>query len=185
MTGFIRNIGVIALMAVAQSCGSRGTGNAGRTDSDSIVVAEDFHADNDIAMTVRSVVDAIRVAEPMDTTDYNFDGVLTDGQGHAIYSNMHGLPGRWDVDVLSRSCVSIRNVDLGDLMTDDLENYILSSLNLDASALVDSLSRKVDNGSDRKVYDFDGGLLQFEVHTSTAPNGIEAPLVVITATAYP
>ena len=34
-----------------------------------ISVAEDFHADNDIAMTVRSIADAIRVGEPLDSTD--------------------------------------------------------------------------------------------------------------------
>lgn len=184
MRVLVKSALILAAIAMMVSCGNRASKEADGADT-STEVTEEFHADNDIAMTVRSVVDAIRVGEAMDTTDYNFDGVLTDGRGQAIYSNMHGLPGRWDVDVISPSYVSIRNVDLGDLITDDLESYILSSLNLDDTALVDSLSRKVEQGSDRKVYDFDGGLLQFEVHTTTAPNGMEAPLMLITATAYP
>lgn len=179
----VRTVAALVLILFMVSCGAPTRETA--ADSAMSAGVDEYHADNDIAMTVRSVVDAIRVGEAMDTTDYNFNGVLTDGQGRPIYSNMHGVPGKWDVDVISEHCVSIRNVDLGDLITDDLECYILSGIGLDDSCIVDSLSRKVLEGSDRKVYDFDGGLIQFEVHNATAPNGIEAPLILITATAYP
>lgn len=67
-----------------------------------IIVNEDFHADNDIAMTVRSLADAIKVGEPLDSTEYDFEGVLTDGQGTPLYTDVQGAPGVWVVDVLDQ-----------------------------------------------------------------------------------
>lgn len=52
-----------------------------------------FHADNDIAMTVRSLVDAVRVGETLLPADYDFVGVLTDGQGTPLYTDVDGAPG--------------------------------------------------------------------------------------------
>ncbi len=63
---------------------------------------EYFHADNDIAMTVRSLADAIKVGEPLDSTEYDFNGVLTDGQGAPLYTDVQGSPGTWIVDVLDK-----------------------------------------------------------------------------------
>lgn len=120
-------------MAIVMSLGSCGKGTAEKSaESDSAAgVAEEYHADNDIAMTVRSIADAICVGEPLDTVDYNFYGVLTDGQGHPLYTDLQGNPGNWDVDVLSPTTAVIRNVDLGDLLPDDLEIYLSSMLEMD------------------------------------------------------
>lgn len=167
---------------VLTDCGREARrGDAGDVLPDS-VSEEDFHADNDIAMTVRSIVDAIRVGEPLDTAGYNFDGVLTDGIGRPLYTNLQGLPGEWDVDVLSDSRAVIRNVDIGDLLPDDLESYIAASLELTAFNVVDSLEYQGAEGAETTVYDFGGGYLRYEVRNATAANGLEGPLVRITAT---
>ena len=44
----------------------------------------DDHADNDIAMTLRSIIDAVKVGEPLDSAQYNFTGTLTDGSGRPL-----------------------------------------------------------------------------------------------------
>lgn len=160
--------------------------DTGRTAGDSrsgvdSVRDDDFHADNDIAMTVRSIADAIRVGEPLDTAGYNFEGVLTDGIGRPLYTNIQGLPGGWDVDVLSGSSVVIRNVDIGDLLPDDLEGYLASSLDLTEADVVDSLEYHGAEDAETTVYDFGGGYLRYEVRNATAANGLEGALVLITA----
>lgn len=146
---------------------------------DSTPPPEQFHADNDIAMTVCSVADALRVGEPLDTLSYNFDGVLTDGQGRPIYTDLHGVPGKWDVDAVSDTSLTIRNVDLGDLLPDDLENYIVSALGIDDASLIDSLSKSVPEGHTTRVYDFGGGSLRFEVHNVTTPSDQTAAMMII------
>lgn len=142
---------------------------------------EEFHADNDIAMTVKSLADALRVGEPLDTADYNFEGVLTDGIGRPLYTNLQGVPGLWDINVLSDSSVMIINVDIGDLVPDDLESYIASSLDLTPQNIIDSLEYHGAEGAETTVYDFGGGYLRYEVRNAMAPNGLEGPLVRITA----
>lgn len=95
----VLNISLFGVVLLLPGCGGSSAGK-----EDSAVVCEpveDFHADNDIAMTVRSLADAIRVGEPLDTADYNFEGILTDGTGRPLYTNIQGLPGGWDIDVLS------------------------------------------------------------------------------------
>ena len=145
---------------------------------------EAFHADNDIAMTVRSIVDAISVGEPLDTADYNFEGVLTDGSGRPLYTDVQGLPGKWDIDVLSKSQVVIRNLGIGDLLPEDLIHYIAGSLELtDADILRDTHSvLDDDEEAERVVYDFGGGYLSIDTRSSMAMNGLEGPLMTITAT---
>lgn len=164
------------------SCGAGSHDSNGGTDSAYTDAEEEFHADNDIAMTVRSVADAIRVGETLDSVGYNFEGVLTDGIGRPLYTNLQGLPGSWDVDVLSDSSVVIRNVDIGDLLPDDLESYIASSLELTDANIIDSFEYNEAEGAETTVYDFGGGYLRYEVRTATAANGLEGALVRITAT---
>lgn len=165
------------VMVFVSSCGSGGSRNG--TESVSVPRGEEFHADNDIAMTVRSVVDALRVGEPLDTANYNFDGVLTDGMGRPIYTNLRGVPGKWGVDAVSDTSLTIRNFDLGDLLPDDLEGYITSSLGVDATNLVDSLSGGVADGHTIRVYDFGGGKIRFEVHDVTTPDDRTAAMMII------
>lgn len=173
-----------AVLATMMMASCSGKTNLRPGDTNQAMTSDSYHADNDIAMTVSSLVDAIRVGEPLDTTGYNYDGVLTDGQGRPIYTNLHGQPGRWDVDVLSENSVSIRNTDLGDLLPEDLEGYVVSELGLTEDNVVDSLTRSVDGGSQTVVYDFGGGLLRFETHTTLTPGGAEAPLMLISAMGY-
>ena len=178
-----RTSAAAAAMAIVMSLGSCGKGTAEKSaESDSAAgVAEEYHADNDIAMTVRSIADAICVGEPLDTVDYNFYGVLTDGQGHPLYTDLQGNPGNWDVDVLSPTTAVIRNVDLGDLLPDDLEIYLSSMLEMDESNIVDS--DVIDEEDTRVVvYDFGGGFIRIEKRKGVAPNGLEGSLMRITVT---
>lgn len=144
-------------------------------------IPESFHADNDIAMTVKSLVDAIRVGEAIDSLDYDFTGILTDGEGSPLYTNLKGMPGEWTVDVLDKGDVSIKNLDLGDLLPGDLEAYLLTCLRLGPQNKVYLTTEDAIQNSDTDVtvYDFEGGYIRFENRTVTAPNGLEGFLFTI------
>lgn len=157
----------------------------GNTSIDSTLQAEEYHADNDIAMIVRSIADAMRSGEPIDTMDYNLEGVLTDGTGHPLYTDIQGTPGMWEVEVVSPTSVVIRNIYLGDLLPDDLENYLVSSLNLTPSDQIPSTEFDDDDEAQLVVYDMDGSYLRLETRAGMAPNGLEGPLMSIIATKTP
>lgn len=178
----VLNFSFLSAAMLLSGCGGSSSGTDGKDSSDSVGIAEDFHADNDIAMTVRSLADAIRVGEPLDTTYYNFDGVLTDGTGRPLYTNIKGLPGGWSVDVLSETSAVVRNVDIGDLLPDDLEGYLAGALELDCEDIIDSCEYHGAEEAETTVYDFEGGYLRIEVRNATAPNGLEGPLINITIT---
>lgn len=165
------------LMGAVTSCGA---GDKGKEEKgDDATVSDEFHADNDIAMIVRSVADAISYREPLDPLNYNIDGVLTDGQGRPIYTNLHGVPGKWDIDAVTDSSLTIRNVELGDLVPDDLEQYIVSSFAEGTTQLVDSLTESVAEGHATHVYDCMGGRLRFEVHQVKTPSDATAAMMII------
>lgn len=177
----LRRLGIFLLSATVVLCISC-TKQSSKSDSqDSAQTVEDYHADNDIAMTVSSVVDAIRVGEPLDTIDYNFEGILTDGQGRPLYSTIQGSPGTWDVDVLSPTDVVIKNIDVGDLLPEDLEIYITQALQLSAMDRIDDIELHDEDDTEIKVYDFKGGFLRIETRKGTAANGLEGPLMRIIA----
>ncbi len=178
----VLNASILSVTLMLYGCGGASTGSNSSDSSASVEPAEDFHADNDIAMTVRSIADAIRVGEPLDTTFYNFDGVLTDGTGRPLYTNIKGTPGGWNVDVLSETSAVVRNVDIGDLLPDDLERYLAAALELSGEDIIDSLEYHGAEGAETTVYDFGGGYLRIEVRNATAPNGLEGPLINITVT---
>jgi len=170
------------LSLVLASCGS---GEKGKTVGDSEapdnLPIEIYHADNDIAMTVRSIVDAIKVDEPLDTTDYNFEGVLTDGQGHPLYTDIQGAPGLWEVDVLSPTSAVVRNIYLGDLLPDDLRSYLAQSLQLSDQDVINTSEFDDDDQTSVEIFDLEGGFLRFETRAAVAPNGLEGPYVSIIA----
>ncbi len=159
--------------------------------------SEEFHADNDIAMTIRSIVDAIKVGEPLDSSLYDFEGILTDGQGTPLYTDIQGSPGLWEIDVIDNRNVKIRNLYLGDLLPSDLQTYLIQSLDLTTVVpftLNDSICTIGDEenaglyGQENEydqmtVYDFGGGYLCFELKPGMAPNGQEGPLMSIVMTA--
>ncbi|MDE6369925.1 MAG: hypothetical protein K2K92_00370, partial [Duncaniella sp.] len=142
---------------------------------------DDFHADNDIAMTIRSLADAIKVGEPLDSSLYDFEGVLTDGQGTPLYTDIQGSPGLWEIDVLDNKNVRIRNIYLGDLLPADLQTYLLQSLSLaDSTPFAKIEADSLENEENEKtVYDFGGGYLSFEIKSGMAPNGLEGPMLSI------
>lgn len=176
-------VGLMAVVSV--SCGH---GNQGDSDGDTVVPqADEYHADNDIAMTVRSLADAIRVGEKLDSADYDFEGVLTDGQGSPLYTDVQGAPGMWRVDVVNPATVVVRNLYLGDLLPSELEVYLLGSLGLDESNRVDIKDEMVelDDETTAVVYDIEGGYMRYEIRAGIAPNGLEGPLVNIILTSRP
>lgn len=144
----------------------------------------EFVADNDIAMKVRSVADAINVGEPIDSTDYNFEGVLTDGMGAPLFTDFEGLPGQWEVDVVSPKEVHIRNIGTGDLMPGSLMDYVTASINAVADdsespelQLVDSY----DSGDAQiEVYTYGRTSVQVETRPEVLPTGEVGPKLEIT-----
>lgn len=146
-----------------------------------------FHADNDIVMTIKSLADALRVGEPLDSTQYDFEGVLTDGQGTPLYTDIQGAPGTWQVDILDVNNAIIRNIYLGDLLPDDLQAYILQSLEIPTPIEMDYLGVEAidDDETDISVFDCHGVYLRFEVRAGVAPNGIEGPQISIIMSSEP
>lgn len=138
-----------------------------------------FHADNDIAMTVRSLVDAVRVGETLLPADYDFVGVLTDGQGTPLYTDVDGAPGEWQVKVFADDGVSISNLYMGDLMDEDLRSYILSALHLNSADLV-SAYHNPDN-DEELIYHYDAGEVDINFSTAPAstPSGLEGTIMSI------
>ena len=167
------------------ACNKSGNSSPETAAADSSSVSEEYHADNDIAMVVRSIVDALRVGEALDTADYNFEGILTDGMGHPLYTDIQGQPGSWDVDVISPTSAVIRNISIGDLLPDYLESYLAGSLNLSPENIVETAEFDDDEETQLVVYDFGSGYLRFETRASVAPNGLEGPLLSIIATKTP
>ncbi|MDE6338213.1 MAG: hypothetical protein K2K97_00310 [Muribaculaceae bacterium] len=176
--------GTIVFALVFANCSRPHDGNADDTDSASSGT-EDYHADNDIAMTLRSITDAIRVGEPLDTLDYNFEGVLTDGEGRPLYTDIQGSPGAWVVDIISPTMAVIRNIYLGDLLPDYLESYLAGSLNLSDTDIIETTEFDDDDDTSLVVYDLKGGYLRIETRAAIAPNGLEGPLMSIVATKLP
>ena len=163
---------VSVMLIVLISCGNRGQGigNEPSRPEDNA-----FHADNDIAMVVSSLVDAVRVGERLDSADYDFKGILTDGQGTPLYTDLEGNPGEWKVRVITDSEARISNLRLGDLMTEDLRNYIIGILNLNEADLVTAYVNPADETEFIWLYDIGDVQVAFsetEVHTPSQLEGI-------------
>lgn len=176
---------MLLLLLAASGCGSKEKGNNVREVP--IEDSEFYHADNDIAMTVRSLMDALKVGEPLDSAFYDYEGILTDGQGSPLYTDVQGAPGIWVVDVLDNKSVMIRNLFLGDLLPLDLQSYILQSLDASGYDKMDFAVHEAvdDEETEIDVYDLDGIYLRFEVRAGIAPNGIEGPLLNIIMSSDP
>ena len=168
---------LIVFVVVVASCGRK---DAIRESGKERASEQAFHADADIAMTVRSLADALKVGEPLDS----YEGILTDGQGRPIYTDVQGNPGEWSVDVLTDSSAVIRNVHLGDLLPDDLEEYVVANLGLGKADIVESTEYDDDDETELDVYDFGGGLIRFEKRKAHAPNGTDAVFVSIVLNRY-
>lgn len=176
---------LIVALVLTMTSGCSGAKRTAVNESAYVSAPEAYHADNDIAMTVRSLVDALNVGEKLDSADYDFKGVLTDGTGRPLYTNLQGIPGQWEVDVTSPTSAVIRNTHIGDLLPWDLESYLVQSLNTTDNDVV-----KVEVGEEedplegdtihRAVYDFGGGYLRIETRKVIAAEGIEGAVMNIT-----
>ncbi|MDE7497061.1 MAG: hypothetical protein K2M67_09465 [Muribaculaceae bacterium] len=167
---------LMLLMTIITGCDRNSS--AGKK-SEQPETAEEYHADNDIAMVVRSIADAISVGEPLDSIDYDYEGVLTDGQGTPLYTDVQGAPGQWEVNVVSPDKAVIRNLYLGDLLPKDLESYVINTLALSPRDMVESDEFDADDESELALYEIPGGELRFETRAGLAPNGLEGPLLSI------
>lgn len=169
-------IGTLTGLLLAVSACARST--ADTTPQESAPQTE-YHADNDIAMTVASVVDALTVGEPLDSAAYDFEGVLTDGTGAPLYTDVQGAPGKWEVNVADPATLTLRNLYLGDLFPSDLEAYITQTLGLGPDDIVHQDEYADDHETDMNVYSFGAGEIRFETRAGIAPNGLEGPLLRI------
>ncbi len=138
-----------------------------------------YHADNDIAMTVCSLVDAVRVGEPLDSTDYNFLGILTDGQGTPLYTDIEGNPGEWAVQVIADDEARISNLQFGDLMTEDLRNYIVGALNLKEVDLATAYVNPADEQEFIWLYDMGDVQLAFSETLMKMPSGYDGIIMSV------
>lgn len=168
------------------SC-SKGSKESSGSDSavDSIgayVQDDSYHADNDIAMTMRSIADALSQGEELDSLDYNYEGILTDGAGHPLYTDVQGTPGIWKINVIDPHKITLSNLYLGDLLPVALESYITQSLGLTEADLVDAPGIIPYDADSIHVYAFKGGYIIFKTHTAITPKGYEGPLMNITVT---
>jgi hypothetical protein len=156
--------GILLLMAV--SCNNSKGGDTAATD-------EDTYVPNDIAMTIRSLADAINIGEPLDSASYDFEGVMTDGRGAPLYTNMRGAPGEWSVIVTDEKSAVVRNLDLGDLLPDDLREYVTDTMGLGEENVVEAGTLESDEETEVVTYDIGEGLMRFETRPEVASNGLE------------
>lgn len=136
----------------------------------------------DIGLTIRGVVDALGVGEPIDSTDYNFSGVLTDGTGMPLFTDYEGVPGQWRVDVTSPHEVRISTVGTGDLLPASLVRYLAKTLHESPDS--DNELREVDirDEGDKRIEQYVYGRVAVLVETEpqTLPTGEVGPSVQIT-----
>ena len=167
---------VSVMLIVLVSCGNKAAGIGNES-----VMPEDtpFHADNDIAMTVCSLVDAVRVGESLDSADYDFEGILTDGQGTPLYTDIEGNPGEWRVRVVGAEEARISNLHFGDLMTEDLRNYILGALTLNSADLVTAYVNPADEQEFIWLYDIGDVNVAFSETDVKSPSGLEGTIMAV------
>ena len=132
--------GVLAVLSAVGGCGrvagdDAESGQEAAAESAS-AVQEQFVANYDIGMTVRSVANTINIGEKLDSTDYNFAGVLTDGVGMPLFTDFSGMPGEWEIEVIDSVTVCIRNLDAGNLHPFELIDYIASNLEGESQPLL-------------------------------------------------
>lgn len=178
--GLSRALAITAIsLLLLSSCSDKKNSDSDTTKIISNPDKTVFHADNDIAMMVMSMVDAIRVGENLDSMRYNNgEIVLTDGQGTPLYTDVQESPGAWDVKVVSPHHAIISNLYLGDLTPEFLREYVVGALKLDSTNMVKDRPES-DLESRLVVYDFNGGFIGFDSKIAKAENGREGPLMHI------
>lgn len=165
---------VLAAGLVACGNGNRKTADSAADTAKVAPPQPKFHADNDIAMVVRSLVDAVEVGEKLDSTVYNYRGVLTDGQGKPIYLDTETNPGLWEVKVQSAGRATLANVSDGDMRAAELAQYVVSCLPFGEERLTSAHVQGL--AGDCRVYALKKGRLTF---TGPAPEGLDGCRVII------
>ncbi|MDE7381987.1 MAG: hypothetical protein K2N03_07680 [Muribaculaceae bacterium] len=182
---------LLLIIILLSSCNSSERGK--ETAVDTTLSEGEFHADNDIAMTVRSLMDALSVGEALDSAQYTFNGVMTDGSGRPIYIDTQGAPGTWEVKVLNSGSAMVRNLSPGDLVPDALIRYLIDNTDLkdenkikegfydDKSAgnVIFSGDFTNDPRTEVECYTFNGCVIRFETRQALTTGGIESPLLTI------
>lgn len=153
---------------------------ADTTASDTIVAEEEFVVNNDIGMAVRSMANTINIGAPLDSTDYNFAGVFTDGVGMPLFTDITGMPGKWEVEVIDSLQVKIRNLDPGNLQPFQLVEYLTENLKDDSLPII--LQEETDRGESHIIqYSYGRTRMSVEMRPERiAATGEVAPLMEIT-----
>lgn len=175
--GPLTGLMIFTLLIVIAGCSNSGT----KTESDSVSLANEdyYHADNDIAMTIRSMMDAMKVDQPLDSAEYNYQGILTDGSGRPLYTDIQGAPGQWSVEVLSPTRARIKNIYLGDLVPEELTQYLLSALNIPDSLRMSNETSPGHFDSGVEIYNIGNESLIFQTVTAKTESGHMGPLMNI------
>ena len=124
----------LGIMLTLSSCRYAGSSDSDSTEgvgTDSVISTaepEPFIANNDIGMTVKSVANTINIGERLDSTDFNFEGVLTDGIGMPLFTDLQGMPGQWEIEVVDSTELRIRNTNAGNLRPHELLEYLSTTL---------------------------------------------------------
>ncbi len=151
---------------------------------------EEYHADNDIVMTLRSVIDTFASGDTIAASDYQFNGVLTDGEGRPLYTDTSGGPGEWEVVVANGGEMKVSNLHLGDLMPGQLERYLIDNLGLTEETAPEPTDKRrrrhadprLSEGGEVRTYLADGCRLEYYVRPAYTATGKEGPLVTVTLT---
>lgn len=179
-------VAALALGLLASACSRERTHEQAKSESAAVaesvaaVAEEQYAADNDIGMTVRSVANTINIGEKLDSTDYNFEGVLTDGVGMPLFTDFTGMPGQWEIEVVDSATLRIRNVDAGDLQPFRLMEYITANLSEQAQEL--ELTGESDQGRAHIVnYRYGRTCISMETRPMAIENSADvAPVMEIT-----
>ena len=155
------------------------TGHDKRASDSAEAEANYEHADNDIAMTIRSIMDAMSVDQPLDSAEYNYQGILTDGSGMPLYTDIQGAPGQWAIEVISPTKARVKNLYLGDLVPEELTQYLLTSLEIPDTVMIEEGSPLNMPDAEVAIYDFGAGQIVFETLTAKTESGHTGPLMNI------
>lgn len=176
LTSLTRSLTAVPMVCCFMACGNASGGANSTGDS---VPTESFHANNDIAMTVRSLVDATSLGERLDPLEYNYAGVLTDGSGRPIYTDTSGAPGVWSVEVDSPSEATITNTYPGDLLGNDLRLYLLHHLDVKDDSAVVIPAPDTNPDMEIRQYPLEGAVLTFEQTVMPTQQGTLSEQVTI------
>lgn len=172
---------VLLTLPMLWGCTTKSSENIADTDSicgEKVTGDQQIVADNDIAMTVRSITDAINYGETLDSASYSFRGVLTDGRSIPLYTDLQGRPGSWTIEVKAPNLVEIRNLHIGDLFPDALKSYITSAIGINEENLI---TDKCEDTGEASVdaYDFGRGTITFVTRDTLVDNDTEGSWMCI------